>query len=154
MNVPTSNLDITSAATVKGHVSMLPPVQDDPRMRSDSIQSANARQVFVDKLPDEELLHQGILKHMQAANEAESGNQPQASASIIDDQMLDQSIKMLCETHKAPAVFFSEKEDRYVCFKCLVASEKLLYIDKNYSEEMEDFERIKKMTSEAITNNM
>ena len=61
---------------------------------------------------------------------------------------------MLCETHKAPAVFFSEKEDRYVCFKCLVASEKLLYIDKNYSEEMEDFERIKKMTSDAITSNM
>ena len=39
---------------------------------------------------------------------------------------LDQSIKMLCDTHKAPAVFFSNKEDRYVCFKCLVQSEKLL----------------------------
>ena len=37
--------------------------------------------------------------------------------------------------HKAPAVFFSEKEDRYVCFKCLAASEKLLYIDKNYLEK-------------------
>ena len=60
---------------------------------------------------------------------------------------------MTCETHKAPAVFFSEKEDRYVCFKCLAASEKLLYIDKNYLEEMEDFERIKKLTSDAITSN-
>ena len=60
---------------------------------------------------------------------------------------------MICETHKAPAVFFSEKEDRYVCFKCLAASEKLLYIDKNYLEEMEDFERIKRLTSDAITSN-
>jgi hypothetical protein len=36
---------------------------------------------------------------------------------------LDQSIKMVCDKHKAPAAFFSQKEDRYVCFKCLVAKE-------------------------------
>jgi len=59
---------------------------------------------------------------------------------------------MICETHKAPAVFFSEKEDRYVCFKCLAASEKLLYIDKNYIDEMEDFERIKKQRFEKKTD--
>ena len=67
---------------------MAPPVQDDQRMRTDSISSAAGRQVFVDKLPDEELLHQGILKHMQAAN-AELGNPPQVNASAIDDIMLD-----------------------------------------------------------------
>lgn len=63
--------------------------------------------------------------------------------------MLDQSIKMLCDTHKAPAVFFSQKEERYVCFKCLISNEKLQYIDKSYNREMEDFERIKQITSEA-----
>ena len=58
---------------------MAPPAQDDPkegRLRSDSVNSAAGRQVFVDKLPDEELLHQGILKHMNAANLAQSSNQP------------------------------------------------------------------------------
>jgi len=68
--------------------------------------------------------------------------------------MLDQSIKMLCDTHKAPAVFFSNKEDRYVCFKCLVASEKLLYIDKSYKSEMDDFEKIKLLTAEAVKSNL
>jgi len=61
---------------------------------------------------------------------------------------------MLCDTHKAPAVFFSNKEERYVCFKCLVASEKLLYIDKSYKKEMEDFERIKEITAEAVKSNI
>lgn len=68
--------------------------------------------------------------------------------------MLDQSIKMLCDTHKAPAVFYSNKEDRYVCFKCIVSSEKLLYIDKSYKHEMEDFERIKDLTAEAARSNI
>ena len=66
----------------------------------------------------------------------------------------NQSIKMLCDRHKAPAVFFSQKEDRYVCFKCLVAQEKLLYIDKGYKEQMEEFERIRDLTSEAIKSNL
>lgn len=70
-----------------------------------------------------------------------------------DREPLDQSIKMLCDTHKAPAVFFSNKEDRYVCFKCLVSSEKLLYIDKSYKMEMEYFEKIKEMTILAIKSN-
>jgi hypothetical protein len=61
---------------------------------------------------------------------------------------------MLCSTHKSPAVFFSEKEDRYVCFKCLVSQEKLLYIDKSYKTEMEEFERIKELTAEAVRSNM
>ena len=60
---------------------------------------------------------------------------------------------MVCEMHGAPAAFFSEKEKRYVCFKCLVKSEQLLYIDKSYKAEMEDFEKIKKQTEEAIKSN-
>ena len=69
------------------------------------------------------------------------------------NEILDQSIKMLCDTHKAPAVFFSNKEERYVCFKCLVSSEKLLYIDKSYKMEMEYFEKVKEMTILAIKSN-
>lgn len=60
---------------------------------------------------------------------------------------------MICDTHKAPAVFFSNKEDRYVCFKCLVSSEKLLYIDKSYKAEMEYFEQIKSIAVQAIKSN-
>ena len=66
----------------------------------------------------------------------------------------DQQIKMLCEMHGAPAAFFSQKENRYVCFKCLVSSEQLLYIDKSYKSEMEDFERIKSITEEAMKTNV
>lgn len=61
---------------------------------------------------------------------------------------------MLCETHKSPAVFFSNKEKRYVCFKCLVSMEKLQYIDKSYNAEMEEFERIKELTNDACRNNL
>lgn len=60
---------------------------------------------------------------------------------------------MLCETHKAPAVFFSNKEKRYVCFKCLVSMEKLQYIDKSYNNEMSEFERIKELTNKACHMN-
>ena len=68
-------------------------------------------------------------------------------------QDLNESIKMICDTHKAPAVFFSNKEERYVCFKCLVSSEKLLYIDKSYKAEMEYFEQIKALAIIAIKTN-
>lgn len=60
---------------------------------------------------------------------------------------------MICTKHNAAAAFYSEKEERYVCFKCVVASEKLLYIDKNYQHQMDDFERIKKLAHEAIKSN-
>ena len=61
---------------------------------------------------------------------------------------------MVCDRHKAPAAFFSQKEDRYVCFKCLVSSEQLLYIDKSYKLEMEEFEKIKTMTMDSIKSNI
>jgi len=72
----------------------------------------------------------------------------------MDSEILEQSIKMLCTMHKSPAVFFSEKEDRYVCFKCLVSTEKLLYIDKSYKKEMDEFERIKELTASAVKSNI
>lgn len=70
------------------------------------------------------------------------------------DNKADETIKMLCEAHKAPAVFFSQQQDRYLCFKCLVASGQLLYIDQSYKQEMEDFERIRDLTASAVTSNV
>ena len=40
-----------------------------------------------------------------------------------------------------------------MCFKCLVSTEKLLYIDKSYKNEMDEFERIKELTAEAVRSN-
>lgn len=61
-------------------------------------------------------------------------------------------IKMLCEEHKSPAVFFSNEAQKYFCFKCLVTSSKLLFIDTNYKTEIEDFERIKKLTEDSVSS--
>jgi hypothetical protein len=54
---------------------------------------------------------------------------------------------MICEKHNAPAVFYSEPLDCYMCFKCLASTGKLLYIDKSYKQEVEDFERIRDLTA-------
>ena len=69
------------------------------------------------------------------------------------DELMDQSIKMLCEQHKQPAAFFSHQHNRYMCFKCLIAENQLLFIDKSYKSEMDEFLRIRKLTQEAIQSN-
>lgn len=51
-------------------------------------------------------------------------------------------------------MFFSQQQDCYLCFKCLVSSGQLLYIDQSYKEEMEDFERIRDLTAKAVTSNI
>jgi len=87
---------------------------------------------MLENLPEDQELHNMIVNEAQQPQSDPKANKPQVvRQSMADAQLnlLDQSIKMLCDTHKAPAVFFSNKEERYVCFKCLVASEKLLYID-------------------------
>lgn len=133
---------------------------------------------LVTKLPKEDTLHNMIIKpENEDANDDifldENGNpvrvrkgnkdasmiRSQQQADALDAEakalgLLDENIKMLCETHKAPAVFFSNKEKRYVCFKCLVSMEKLQYIDKSYNAEMEEFERIKELTNDACRSNL
>ncbi len=42
-----------------------------------------------------------------------------------DDTTLNGSIKMICEKHNAPAVFYSEPLDFYMCFRCLASTGKL-----------------------------
>lgn len=74
--------------------------------------------------------------------------------SNIQDQKGSDSIKMLCKEHQEPAVFYSQQQACYFCFKCLVTSGQLLYIDQSYKHEMEDFERIRDLTAEAVTSNI
>lgn len=63
------------------------------------------------------------------------------------------SIKMLCDEHKEPAVFYSNQHERYMCFKCLMAQNKLLFIDKSYKDEMEEFIKIRELTYDAVEHN-
>lgn len=81
--------------------------------------------------------------------------------SVIEDTFLvdadqkfpDSSIKINCVPHNAPAVFFSRQQKTYKCFKCLVSEQDLIYIDKRFKQEMEDFESIKENTAKSLREN-
>lgn len=83
------------------------------------------------------------------------------SKTLIEDTFLvdaqqkfpDSSIRINCIPHNAPAVFFSKQQNAYKCFKCLVGEQDLIYIDKRFKKEMEDFEGIKQFTQKAVTEN-
>ena len=80
---------------------------------------------------------------------------------IINDTFLlnaeqkfpESTLRINCETHGAPATFFSRQLQKYQCLKCLVAREDLQYIDKKYKKQLEDFEKIKEYASKAIQEN-
>ena len=95
-------------------------------------------------VPNEEVLHQLIRKTVAEGvkdqMEVAEGDRPKDPS---DEKRIDSSIKMLCEKHNVPADFFSEKEDRYMCFQCVMSKDQLLYIDKSHKDQMDDFERIK-----------
>ena len=62
----------------------------------------------------------------------------------------ESDIRVNCEPHNAPAAFFSKESGTYKCFKCLVSEQDLVFIDKSFKKEMEDFESIKEMTINVI----
>lgn len=66
----------------------------------------------------------------------------------------ESSIKINCIPHNAPAVFYSRQQNQYKCFKCLVGEQDLIYIDKRFKKEMEDYETIKMNSGNAIRDNM
>ena len=70
-----------------------------------------------------------------------------------EDNSIDMSVKMLCDLHKCPAVFFSNELGRYMCFKCLMDQNNLLYIDKTYKNVMEDFLRIRDYSKDINVKN-
>jgi len=65
----------------------------------------------------------------------------------------ESTLRINCETHNAPATFFSRQLQKYQCLKCLVAREDLQYIDKKYKKQLEEFEKIKEYSAKAIIEN-
>eukprot|EP00347_Sterkiella_histriomuscorum_P001097 403373339 len=71
-----------------------------------------------------------------------------------DSKYLDSQLIIQCETHKSQAVFYSNQQQKYKCFKCLLQEQDLIYIDKKFKKEMEEYERIKRLAAEAIQSNI
>ena len=65
----------------------------------------------------------------------------------------ESTLRINCELHNAPATFYSNKERKYQCLKCIVAREDLQYIDKKYKRQLEEFEKIKEYSKKAIGEN-
>lgn len=109
------------------------------------------------KLPDEDHLRKMVMDseamHDVLAKSIKE-QMMEKKPDDIDPNNPDISQTMVCEKHKVAASFFSHKEDRYVCFKCLVSQEQLLFIDKRYKEQMDDFERVRTLTADTIKNNI
>lgn len=69
------------------------------------------------------------------------------------DKVVDSTLAINCEDHNRPAVFFSQKSKAWKCFLCMLNQEGLVYVDKQYKNDMEEYESIKKMTHRIVTEN-
>jgi hypothetical protein len=56
------------------------------------------------------------------------------------DQVVDSALAITCNDHNRPATFFSSKLNSWRCFECMLNQEGLIYIDKQYKNDMEDYE--------------
>lgn len=82
------------------------------------------------------------------------------SKEVIDDTFLametnkypESLIGINCYLHAKPAAFYDRREQNYKCLECLIGQD-LLYIEKKYKQEMEDFEAIREFTVRAIAEN-
>lgn len=83
------------------------------------------------------------------------------SKSIMDDTFLvnaeqkvpDSTLAINCTDHNRPAVFFSQKLGSWRCFLCMMNQEGLVYVDKQYKHDMEDYEAIKAATYRTVVEN-
>lgn len=83
------------------------------------------------------------------------------SKKVMDDTFLvnedmkvpDSSLAINCDAHNRPAVFFSQKQNAWRCFLCMMNQEGLIYVDKQYKHDMEDYENIKSTTFKVICEN-
>ena len=82
------------------------------------------------------------------------------SKAIIDekfmndgDKAVDSTLAINCKDHDRPAIFFSQKFNSYRCFKCMLEQEGLVYVDKQYKHDMEEFEGIKRLCHRIVTEN-
>lgn len=83
------------------------------------------------------------------------------SKNIMDDTFLvnaeqkvpDSSLAINCQDHNRPAVFFSQKQNSWRCFLCMMNQEGLIYVDKQYKHDMEDYESIKANCFRSVQEN-
>lgn len=82
------------------------------------------------------------------------------SKRIIEEQFLhdcekvvDSELAINCLEHDKPAVFFSRKLNQWRCFRCMLEQEDLVYVDKQYKSDMEEYESIKKMCFRVVQEN-
>ena len=48
------------------------------------------------------------------------------------------------------AIFYSNSKQAYKCFKCLLEEQDLIYIDKQFKKDMEQFEKVKEKAARVI----
>ena len=70
-----------------------------------------------------------------------------------EQKVPDSSLAINCEEHKRPAVFFSQKLNKWRCFLCMMNQEGLVYVDKQYKHDMEDYEQIKANCFRTVCEN-
>lgn len=70
-----------------------------------------------------------------------------------DQKVPDSTLAINCEDHNRPAVFFSQKMNSWRCFLCMMSQEGLVYVDKQYKHDMEEYEGIKALTYRAVVEN-
>ena len=83
------------------------------------------------------------------------------SKSIIDDTFLvtsdqkvpDSSLAINCDEHNKPAVFFSQKHNAWKCFLCMMNQDGLVYVDRQYKHDMEEYEQIKALCYRTVVEN-
>jgi len=83
------------------------------------------------------------------------------SKNIMDDTFLvnaeqkvpDSSLAINCTDHNRPAVFFSQQKNSWRCFLCMMNEDGLIYVDKQYKHDMEEYEQIKATTFKTVVDN-
>ena len=59
----------------------------------------------------------------------------------------------ICEKHNAPLNFWSNKEQKYQCIKCLINEEEVHYVDESYKKALEEFRDIQSYARTALKEN-
>ena len=70
-----------------------------------------------------------------------------------EQKVPDSSLAINCKEHNKPAVFFSQQKNSWRCFLCMMNEDGLIYVDKQYKHDMEQFEQIKAATYRTVVEN-
>jgi len=102
-----------------------------------------------------------IIENLQDDGKTSKYMHGHISKQIMDETFLvnaenkvpDSTLAINCQDHNRPAVFFSQKMNSWRCFLCMMSQEGLVYVDKQYKHDMEDYEAIKAMTYRTVVEN-